>query len=328
MKQRSWNSCYLDLQWQRTLSDKGKGKVVAGDNKLKSNTRTKSCRKTLEPQFDGCLDDSSSEDEEDQAYDCDYEEESELYKEQVYDCSSEESDSSDCETISCDPMLSPDTDQRSPNVLPKEGCSKTNTKPTSSSKSTQIPKRTTSQKHCGYIDDGDPTHKCEHCGAIMWYGQVQLPLLKESPPTLQRLLYGIDAKSRYFRENIRQLNMVFSFTSLGGRCDRSVQRGCGPLKMFVLQGENYHLMGSLKPPPGDPAKEYKKSAESSKKETIRNQVIDSLLKMLNEVNPYVHQFRSSKDRFNTNPEEAFHMRIVSSREKDGKIYDTSDALIP
>ncbi|KAF2616592.1 hypothetical protein F2Q68_00038643 [Brassica cretica] len=128
--------------------DKGKRKVVARDNKLKSNTRTKSCRKTLEPQFDGCLDDSSSEDEEDQAYDCNYEEESDLYKEQVYDCSSEESGSSDCETISCDPMLSPDTDQRSPNALPKEGCSKINTKPTASAKSTQIPKRTTSQKHC------------------------------------------------------------------------------------------------------------------------------------------------------------------------------------
>lgn len=107
----------------------------------------------------------------------------------------------------------------------------------------------------GYIDYGDPIHKCPDCGAIMWYGkrlnnkratrkpkfslccgqgQVQLPLLKESPTSLRQLLYGNDAKSRYFRENIRQLNMVFSFTSLGGKCDRSVPKGCGPLKMFVL----------------------------------------------------------------------------------------------
>lgn len=85
-------------------------------------------------------------------------------------------------------------------------------------------------------------------------GQVQLPLLKDSPATLKQLLYGNDKKSIYFRDNIRQLNMVFSFTSLGGKCDRSVPKGCGPLKMFVLQGENYHLMGSLKPPPGNTAK--------------------------------------------------------------------------
>ncbi|RID65587.1 hypothetical protein BRARA_D00772 [Brassica rapa] len=158
-------------------------------------------------------------------------------------------------------------------------------------------------------------------------GQVQLPLI-------------------YFRDNIRQLNMVFSFTSLGGKCDRSVPKGCGPLKMFVLQGENYHLMGSLKPPPGNTAKfgqlyivdtenevtnrasiigKYKTASETSKKETIRKQVIESLLKMLNEVNPYVHQFRSAKDRFDTNPEETFHMRIISSRAKDGRTYDTPTA---
>jgi len=45
----------------------------------------------------------------------------------------------------------------------------------------------------------------------------------------------------------------FSFTSLGGKVDRCVPQGRGP-KMFQLQGENYHLMGSLKPPAGEEAK--------------------------------------------------------------------------
>ena len=47
--------------------------------------------------------------------------------------------------------------------------------------------------------------------------------------------------------------------------------------------------------------------------------------MLDEVNPYVHQFRSARERFNTYPEETLHMRIVSSREKDGRTYDTPTA---
>ncbi|CAN6818879.1 unnamed protein product, partial [Brassica oleracea] len=56
------------------ISTKGKGKVLDGDNKFKSKTTTKSWRKTLEAQFDGCVNDnSSSEDDEDQAYQCDYE---------------------------------------------------------------------------------------------------------------------------------------------------------------------------------------------------------------------------------------------------------------
>ncbi|KAF2537056.1 hypothetical protein F2Q68_00020737 [Brassica cretica] len=138
------------------ISTEGKGKVVAEDNKLKSNTRTKKCRKTLEQQFDGCVDDySSCEDDEDQAFQCDYEEESELYKEQVYDCSSEESDTSDNETINCNPISKDsNANQRSPDVLSKEGNQEINTQHTSScakivkrtSSSAQMMKPTSSRK--------------------------------------------------------------------------------------------------------------------------------------------------------------------------------------
>ncbi|CAN6894805.1 unnamed protein product [Brassica oleracea var. botrytis] len=210
-----------------------------------------------------------------------------------------------------------------------------------------------SAKKTEYIDEGDPTYKCEHCGAIMWYGeriekkrktktpkfalccgqgQVQLPLLKQSPDILSKLLNDKDEISKYYRENIRQINMVFSFTSLGGKIDRSAPQGAGP-KMVVLQGENYHLMGSLKPPPGGDPKfgqlyivdteneidnrasiigKYKTKREKAKKERLRKQVIERIVKMLDEVNPYVHQFRSARERFSTNPEETLHMRIVSS----------------
>uniref|UniRef100_A0A0D2ZZF4 Uncharacterized protein n=1 Tax=Brassica oleracea var. oleracea TaxID=109376 RepID=A0A0D2ZZF4_BRAOL len=50
-----------------------------------------------------------------------------------------------------------------------------------------------------------------------------------------------------------------------------------------------------------------------------------LRKMLNEVNPYVKQFRSAKDRFRTDPDDAFHMRIVSDRLQDGRTYNTPTA---
>lgn len=81
-------------------------------------------------------------------------------------------------------------------------------------------------------------------------GQVVLPLLKESPELLWYLINNDDELSRHFRENIRAYNMIFSFTSIGGKVDRSVIKGRGP-SMFALQGENYHLMGSLKPKAGD-----------------------------------------------------------------------------
>ncbi|CAN7046350.1 unnamed protein product [Brassica oleracea var. botrytis] len=155
------------------------------------------------------------------------------------------------------------------------------------------------------------------------HGQVQLPLLKEFPDILKILLTEDDEMSRYFRENIRVINIVFSFTSLGGKVDRSVQKGIGP-QMFQLQGENYHLMGSLKPPEGEP-KKYKKPAEKTRKEELMKKVIETLMAMLDECNPYIHQFRSARDRFDTNPDETFHMHIISSREKDGRTYDTPTA---
>lgn len=125
-----------------------------------------------------------------------------------------------------------------------------------------------------YIDEGDPDWTCPHCGAIMWYGerinrrrntrtpsftlccgqgQVVLPLLKEPPEVLKKLMTGDDKLSKHFQKNLRAYNMVFSFTSLGGKVDRSVKKGVGP-DMFQLHGENYHLLGSLKPPDGDDAK--------------------------------------------------------------------------
>lgn len=84
-------------------------------------------------------------------------------------------------------------------------------------------------------------------------GQVQLPLLKNPPEIITRLFTGDDPLSKHFQQNTRAYNMVFSFTSIGGKCDKSVKKGRGP-PMFNIHGENYHLMGSLKPNDGADAK--------------------------------------------------------------------------
>lgn len=77
--------------------------------------------------------------------------------------------------------------------------------------------------------------------SLCWeLGQVHLPLLKESPELLKTLIHGDDEISKYFWKNIRQLNMVFSFTFIGNKVDRCVSGRCGP-KMFQLQRENSHL---------------------------------------------------------------------------------------
>ncbi|CAN7045145.1 unnamed protein product, partial [Brassica rapa subsp. trilocularis] len=193
-----------------------------------------------------------------------------------------------------------------------------------------------------YLDEGDPDYNCSHCGAIMWYGERLNKRRNAKNPTFS--LY--DPRSRHFQRHIRPYNMVFSFTSLGGRVERSLKKGRGP-DMFQLQGENYHLLGAgITPPEGsepkfgqlyivDTENEVENRAKClslgkrpfqvKKKDHLRKDIIETLMKMLNEVNPYVKKFRSARDRFNTDPENSFHMRIVSERLKDGRTYNTPTA---
>ncbi|KAF8109202.1 hypothetical protein N665_0101s0031 [Sinapis alba] len=118
--------------------------------------------------------------------------------------------------------------------------------------------------------------------------------------------------------------MAFSFTSIGGKCERSVQKGRGP-PMFHIQGENYHLMDSLKPNDGADANKGKNSGQHKKKNKLKKEIIDSLIEVLNAVNPYVKEFRSVRDRFREYPEKTFQMKIVSDRVKDGRTHNVPTA---
>ncbi|CAN6870095.1 unnamed protein product, partial [Brassica oleracea] len=116
--------------------------------------------------------------------------------------------------------------------------------------------------------------------------------------------------------------------------------------MLVLHGENYHLMGSLTPPEGNYAKfgqlyivdtenelqnrsnalrNEKNAQTESTIDGLKKEIIQPIMMMLNAVNPYVKQFRSARDRFRMNPEETFHMRIISRSDRDGRTYNMPTA---
>ena len=124
----------------------------------------------------------------------------------------------------------------------------------------------------GYLDEGDPNHSCKFCGALFWqnerikkdskkratlmfsmcclHGKVQLPLFKPPPSFFYNLFFEKHTStSKKFHANIRQYNNMFSFTSMGGKIQHSLNSGGGPYS-FVLSGKNYHHIGSLLPPPG------------------------------------------------------------------------------
>ena len=84
-------------------------------------------------------------------------------------------------------------------------------------------------------------------------GKVQLPLLRDPPETLRALMQNQDDKSNHFMKNIRSYNMMFSFTSMGKKIDKSMNDGNGP-PVFKLSGQNYHMIESLLPTPGSSPK--------------------------------------------------------------------------
>ena len=88
---------------------------------------------------------------------------------------------------------------------------------------------------------------------MLWPGTSKVASLKRKSFVIKNLLTANDVKSKYYQLNLTALNMVFSFTSLGGKVNNSCSNGRGP-KMFQLQGESYHLMESMKPDEGDSAK--------------------------------------------------------------------------
>ena len=112
---------------------------------------------------------------------------------------------------------------------------------------------------------------CQYCQALHWKaerlsvsrkdnivfgtccnsGRVQLPPLDLPPEAIQKLFTRQDPTSKEFRNNIRQYNNAFAFTSLGVPKRRVVARNGGGPYSFRIQGELCHWSGSLIPSEGE-----------------------------------------------------------------------------
>ena len=101
---------------------------------------------------------------------------------------------------------------------------------------------------------------------------------------------------------------MFSFTSMGGRIDNSVNDG-GSSYIFRINDSNHHKIGSLLPrsrlhPSFAQLYIYDISYEVSNRvtalrgsghSTVRFDIVEGLQQMLDSVNPYVAVFRRARD---------------------------------
>nr|GEY67310.1 ATP-dependent DNA helicase RRM3-like [Tanacetum cinerariifolium] len=177
--------------------------------------------------------------------------------------------------------------------------------------------------------------ECSLCGALLWYaesmqgatnassdsysvccGSGKVDLTNEvpnPPPLLKELIINKHPKSASFIDNIRQYNLMFAFTSMGGKQDTSVNTRRG-LYCYRLHGENYHLVGPSLPKTGKPVKfaqlyifdteneiQNRISAVSGESSSSKNDQLDYKLityihDLLDEINPLVKDFRMAGER--------------------------------
>ncbi|CAH1426030.1 unnamed protein product [Lactuca virosa] len=185
------------------------------------------------------------------------------------------------------------------------------------------------------------------CYSICCYnGKVELPSLIHPPQLLIDLYSGLSEKSQNFIQNIRRYNMMFAFTSMAGKIDHTVNSGGGPY-VYRMHGQNYHIAGSLLPEEGESPRfcqlyiydtdhevqnRFKSCESNKKKKTTSNEsmanpfslefwTIHELMGLLDFINPLVKQFRMARDRFGSNPTERIRLKLIGSRENDGRQYN-------
>nr|KAJ0193496.1 hypothetical protein LSAT_V11C800439910 [Lactuca sativa] len=172
------------------------------------------------------------------------------------------------------------------------------------------------------------------------YGKVELPPLKEAPSSYKNLYHSVDSKSKHFMKNIRRYNSMFSFTSMGGKVDSTINTGNAPY-IFRISGQNYHSMGSLLPSSGctpkfcqlyiyDTDNEISNRstsiggttrASSSTSRSYDLQIIEFLKVMLDSNNALVKSYRMVRDNLHENPGANLKLRLIGKREQDGRTYN-------
>ena len=136
---------------------------------------------------------------------------------------------------------------------------------------------------------------------------MSVPLLREPPPLLRRLLYNKqEEESRHFQEHIHQYNSSLAFTDLGATRDPRFDGTHGNY-VFKISGEVQHWHGALNPEPEAQSSyvqiyflESAAAADAQLQNPANCPLWQSLLldlhDMVTEVNPFVQLYKTAHER--------------------------------
>ncbi|KEH19332.1 AT hook motif protein, putative [Medicago truncatula] len=169
--------------------------------------------------------------------------------------------------------------------------------------------------------------QCKQCGAMMWYDErIQKPYNPKKP---RFSLCCMDGNIKNGKINT---SMMFSFTSLGGKINTSMNDGNAP-PMFIMNGENYHQMGSLLPQDGSQPKFaqlyiYDTNNEVANRmsvvgmdkdvSSLNSSIVEDIKQILDSCNPYAQAYRMVRDKLRTNDMPNLKLRILGKRGRDAR----------
>ena len=157
-------------------------------------------------------------------------------------------------------------------------------------------------------DVGTLSVECSNCGALKFpieteslccsKGNVQLDAFPQPPVFLQHLYEGIDSNGKHFLTNIRKYNSAFQMTSFG--CSEITMAGFNP--SFRIQGQVYHLIGSIVPAEGESPKFAQiYFIDNQDSEVATRCAIVGINRLLHESHHYVEVFKVAKEIFEQEP---------------------------
>lgn len=159
---------------------------------------------------------------------------------------------------------------------------------------------------------GTMSHKCQYCNALKWKeeapgmccsaGKVQLPPFEPLPEPLYSLVMGSHPEHVHFMNRVRKYNGCFNMTSFGAK---QVLRD-GLIPTFKVQGQVYHLVGSLLPAPQQEAQflqiyfvgedEREVRLRCSNFPEVKQELVKQLQRMLHDVNSYIKDLKTALDK--------------------------------
>lgn len=133
-------------------------------------------------------------------------------------------------------------------------------------------------------------------------GKVKLPPFEPLPVPLNSLVMVNHPDHIHFLKRIRQYNGCFQMTSFGAK--QVVEDGFMPT--FKIQGQVYHLIGSLLPSSKEEAQflqiyfvgedEKEVRLRGSNFPGVKERLVKQLQDMLNDVNSYIKDFKTTLDK--------------------------------